>query len=82
MKYYPKPFWPGHFDDSTWIGLVNSWIRWLWLRIGATVDFKLTPDPPHSIIHYFLMVGIHPRAGFNNRKWEAWATITFRTRSM
>lgn len=42
---YPKPFWPGHFNNATWIGLLNWYVlRWLWLRLFCTCDMRDNPS--------------------------------------
>ncbi len=64
MKY-PGPLWKDHFDDASWIGLLNWYIlRWMWLRLYGSVK-----DVESMLLqHVGLVVGLRPSAWYQKEK--------------
>lgn len=73
MKY-PKPFWKGRLDDSTWIGLLNWYVlRHLWLRLA----FNVSDD--HDIVVSIELLFCHPRYMYpGNVNWSKQAKVLLR----
>ncbi len=63
MKY-PKPFWPGHFSDSTWIGLLNWYVlRWVFLRLYCGVEEE------YGDVNEIGLLFVRPKALYDNQKY-------------
>jgi hypothetical protein len=77
---YPEPFWPGHFGNATWIGLLNWYVlRRLWLRL-----FCECKDPdinPNREICSWGLLFCSPSSGYAGRPWKAKTLIKFEVRT-
>jgi hypothetical protein len=67
LMNYPKPFWPGHFDDATWVGLLNWYVlRWLWVRLFLACEMPAQPGVDPGRVVGFGLYRCSPRAMYGD----------------
>jgi hypothetical protein len=67
---YPSAFWPGRFDDATWVGLLNWYLlRWIWVRLFMRCD-TATGD-----VESIGLLLCHPKAHYHESHRKDWARV-------